>query len=365
MQLLKNYFNKTSSKVLLKRTIICGLLIFGLGSMFPTLVLANDGPRPPHTISSIGIAEKVIPHLFDYMHFKVIGGCLWWHCKHPWDCHVIPTLEIDEYLPDLVVSSYTGKGNNPYWEAAQMDKAIYPAGNSLLHSAMRAKTGLSVNADLANGNASTVSDTNHYSSLRTKSVDVIGSPLSLFHIPFVMLSPNTIPLVPYYQSDMDSLGKLGLAELIRPETLLPTHCIGSNFLNHWGYEFPRNMTVNVYNDYKASVIAALRAADIVTNHNGFHTVKSTSNSCGNNCVVSNVIEENNDDHEIWQEVYPEDKHIHPGKSDLTTINSMGNEDAQKGNNNYVFVVWRRYRGCIQADGRLFYKSCNVGSPQKR
>lgn len=338
------------------------ILVFILNFINPAF--ANDGPQPPHTINSLDIAQAVMPHMLQYMHFKLIGICAWWKC-HGIYCSIHITPELDEYLPDLIVSSYTGQGNDPYWEASQMDKLAYPAGDKLLHTVISAKTGINSKADLANGNVSTVSNTDHYSSLRTKSVDIVGSPMFIFHIPFMTLRSDTSWLFPYYQSDLDTLGRLGFAEFIRPETFTPTNYIGDNFLNHWSYEFPRTMTVNVYNDFKASVVAAQRAADIVTNHNALHTVKSTANSCGKNCVVSNVIEEQKDDHELWQEVYPNNKHIQPGASDLSTVVSTGNADAQQGNNNYVFVLWRHYRGCVQSDGRLIMKSRDVGSPQKR
>lgn len=65
--------------------------------------------------------------------------------------------------------------------------------------------------------------------------------------------------------------------------------------------------------------------------------------------MSNVIEEQNDMHEMWQEVYPSDRHVHPGRDDRKSTASLGKQDEQKGNGNYVFVLWRHYRGCIQGD----------------
>src|SRR3989338_10738159 len=350
----------------------CLLLAWLMINLFMiNIVWANDGPKPHDRLNAFQISSKIIPHVFDNMHLKITGVCVWWHCDSPFHCGFDFTLELDEYLPDLLVSVYNGRGNDPLYEMSEFpsstlspDEMAYQSGNILFHQTLNSTYANPPHADLGNGNSN--SNKNHYDALRTKSVDVIGSPLSLFRIPAFMLRPDTSAYNPYYISDLDSLGRLGLAESLRSETWSPLgHYIGHGFLNHWSYEFPRNTTVNVYNPYKAAVIAGQRAADIVTNINTLHTNQSTSNSCGTNCVVANVIEEENEDHEIWQEIYPQNKHIHPGESDLTTTNSMGQEDEKEGRGNYIFVIWRHYQGCIQGDGHLVSATRDVGSPEKR
>jgi len=331
-----------------------------------SFIFANNNPKTIRTISSAQIAEKVSQHIFNYSHFKIIGTCVWLQCRVG-HCATVVTPELDEYLPDLIVSVYRKKDGDPFWEAKKsIDPIAHKAGSKLFEKLLAAKYHFKTHVSLKNGNISALNAQGHYNSIRRKSVDVIGAPLSLFHIPFLMLRINTTAYIPYYISDLDTLGRIGIAESIRPETYLPTHVIGQSILNHWSYEFPRNMMADVYNNYKASVIVALHAADIVTNHNALHTVKSTTNSCGHNCVVSNVIEEQKDKHEIWQEVYPYDRHVQIGQSDNALLTSLGNKDDQKGHGRYVFVIWRHYRGCIQANkGRLIFKSINVGHPVKR
>ncbi|MDI1351864.1 MAG: TIGR03756 family integrating conjugative element protein, partial [bacterium] len=46
---------------------------------------------------------------------------------------------------------------------------------------------------------------------------------------------------------------------------------------------------------------------------------------------------------------------------------MGIEDERSGNGNYVFVIWRKYRGCIHHKGTLIRSLSfpKVGQPQKR
>ena len=150
------------------------------------LAFTNDGPEPPHTTNGIKISLKITEHIFDYMHFHPIGTCIWWHC-HWFDCGFDITPELDEYLPDLIVSAYNGRGNNPLYEMSQvpsqsfsLDDLGYKAGNLALNEKMPS------DISMANGNSNTLMSKGHYDAMRTKSVDVIGSPLYLFHIPYLI-----------------------------------------------------------------------------------------------------------------------------------------------------------------------------------
>jgi integrating conjugative element protein (TIGR03756 family) len=323
-------------------------------------VNAEDRAISATSITSLRIAQTIAEHYFDYTHYKIIGSCFWKECS--WGmCHFPVTLELDEYLPDLVVTVSNHPENNPWVEARDLlDRPSHSIGRQLIFNA----TGF----DLGNGNTSGLARVAHYDSLRTKSVDVVGNPFTLLHFPFLNLKVDTVPYLPYYQSDLDVLGRLGVAEMIRMETWNPIgNPIGNSTLNHWSYEFPRSMSVNVDNNYKASVVAALRATDIVTNQNTLHTVQSTSNSCGIHCSVSNVIEEQTEQHAIWQEVYPYDRHIHIGEDDHLNIQSLGAEDENASQGNYVFVLWRHYRGCVEADktATLLMATVAVSPTQKR
>lgn len=198
---------------------------------------------------------------------------------------------------------------------------------------------------------------------RTRVVDVIGSPVGFYHLPWLSHQAETQFGSPYYLSEADAVAdRTEIAEITymaTHPTLLVNHDIGN--MEIWGHEIPRLMRVTQPSRFRASVVAALHAADIVTNHNILHTTRSTTNSCGKNCVVSNVIYDPNHDKAIWQEVYPKNRNINPGDSDL------GIEDEKAGNGNYIFVIWRKYRGCLQHKGKLIKDLSypDVGQPQKR
>jgi len=318
-----------------------------------------DTQSPKGSINGAAIAWDGIKHFFDYGHYRVIGTCIWEKGVYP--PKLIPTLEIDEYEPDLVVSVYNHHGDNPWWEMRLVDDGY----NWIAHSIIHALTGMSP----TEGNNADIPSKNNQNSLRRKIVEVVGSPADLTTLPLMNLTPDTVSYVVYYQSQIDVLGRYGLAELLySPRTLNPmAYYIGQSVFNHWGYEFPRNMSVSQTNDYKAALILAQRAVDIVTNHNAGHTVVTTNNRCGKkNCVVRNVIEETKESRAIWEEIYPKDRHVHIGEDDSLNPQSLGVADILAGNGNYVFLVWRRYRGCIQVkNAHLVFKSVDVGRPQWR
>ena len=336
----------------------------GLGVLLlAAFTSASATTKPPGTISTLGIAWDSSRHVFDYSHFGVIGTCVWLDHGAFGIPYLAFTLELDEYLPDMVVTSFNEEGDDP-WDAARitLDKASYTAGNI----ASKSITGYS----LGNGKASEDNDSHEQAnSLITKYVDVVGNPDPLKYFPFLSLRLDTTSFFPYYSSATDTPGRLGVAEVLRftKNINLFDYYIGSGFTNKWGYEFPRSMTSNTTNDYEASIMAALRAADIVTNNNTLHIVKSTGDSCGTNCAVANVIEEQNDKHEIWEEVYPIDRHIQLGQdaSAIPPAHYLGEADEKAGNGNYVFLVWRHYRGCIQHSGKFLWAMVNVPPTVKR
>lgn len=314
---------------------------------------------PPNRITTVQIATATATHILDYSHYQVIGVCLWLQ-PHGAFSTIVSTPELDQYLPDLIVSVYNGLGDNPWLEAdIAFDPESYTFGNMM----MQALTG----SVLSNGSNNPTPGEQSNDSTATKSVDVIGNPAVLFHYPFPHLRIDTTGFMPYFQSDLDSIpGRMGFAEDLEPNTFNPFgHYIGIGFQEHWAYEFPRDISADNNNDYKASLVIAQHAADIVTNNNLLHVVRSTSDSCGVNCAVANVVEEQEDKHEIWQELYPRNKYVKIGESDTMSVSPIGHDDDVAGGGNYVFAVWRHYRGCVQAPGKLIYSTVTVPNTIKR
>lgn len=337
-------------------SIKCWIAFFMLTMIIPTSLWADDSP--PGSVNLIKIAIAGEKHFRKYSNWHIVGYCIWKQ-SHWYGPTFSSTLEISEYIPDLVVTVYNEYGDNP-WTLANdtLDPIVHKMANKVIEKV--------VGYQLTNGRSQGTTRRMGNNAVTTKSVDVIGSPINMVRVPKASLRRDTTTLKPYFHSDLDAIpDRTGIAEDIRSETWNPfSHYIGSNFANHWGYEFPRSMTVDNNNDYKASVIIAQHAADIVTNKNRLHVTRSTNNSCGSKCTVANVID-NDGDHDKWQEVYPHDHHVHVGRSDKGSTKPIGHADIKAGHGNYVFLVWRHYRGCVQGSGHLIYNSAHVDNYHKR
>ncbi|HFL2715782.1 TPA: TIGR03756 family integrating conjugative element protein [Legionella pneumophila] len=318
---------------------------------------SSESIEPPNPISSFGIATKVLSKLFSNSHYKIIGSCTWAVGGLPPKLVAVPAVE--QFIPDLIITVANRPETNPWIEA----KALYEnkASQALYQKTYELATG----SEFGFGDDAGQTGDMHIDSERTRVVDVIGSPAGVYRFPYLSHKPETRLGYPYYISEADAVSdRTELSEIAYIAThpqLLFNHDIGSS-TQIWGHEIPRLMRVTHPSRYRASVVAALHAADIVTNKNSLHVTQSTKNSCGANCVVANVVFDRQNKNIIWQEVYPKNRNI-----DFNDNQDMGIEDEKAGNGNYVFVVWRKYRGCIQHKGKLIrgLSFPKVGLPQKR
>lgn len=308
-------------------------------------------------ITSAGIIGKVFSRLGKNLHYKVIGVCVW---QRGWHAPTI-TPEIEHFFPDLVVSSYQRPGKNPWLEINHIyENSFFTKAQEELYTSL-------VGVKPGYGSANSPGE----SGLHQKRflVDVIGSPYNLLRIPFLTLKPETTPLKPYYLALNDLVVSrmqwieigLSLRHVPNIGKFVSGFPIGSA-TSHWGYELPRHFITYTTSKFRAAIVAAMQGADLVTNTNHLHVVTSTTNSCGVNCVISNVTFDPEGKNVLWQEVFPNNRMITPGNNEHE---KQEVDDDIKGNSNYVYVVWRKYRGCVQDKGKLIYKSKDVGNPQKR
>lgn len=319
--------------------------------------LATESTKPPHPVNSFMIANRILKKLISNSHYKIIGSCTWAEGQFPPQLAITPAVE--QFLPDLVITVANKPEENPWLEA----RVLYEnsASRSVYQKTYKAATGF----NLGFGNDGGQTTSLHGNDERTRVVNIIGSPAVFYRFPYLSHKSETGFGIPYYSAEADAvMDRTEVAELLYMAThphLLVNHDIGLS--GHvWGPEIPRLMRVTQPYNFRASVVSALHAADIVTNKNPLHVVKSTRNSCGKNCIVANAIFDPKNTKVIWQEVYPLNRTIHPGDS-----NDFGIKDDKAGNGNYVFVLWRKYRGCIQHRGKLVraLSSPHVGLPEKR
>jgi integrating conjugative element protein (TIGR03756 family) len=325
-----------------------------------SLVMAANLPsetKPPKPITTAGITTRVLEKTIKNSHYKVIGSCTWKTRSFPPKLVVTPALE--QFLPDFVVTVSNRPHENPWLEAnALIDSKLV---NGLHQKTYEKIMGLPLDV----GEMSNQIISMHLNDERTKVVFVIGSPPGLYNLSYVSHKPETHFGVPYYSSLADAIAdRTEVAEMAYEAThphLLINHEIGS-MMHTWGPEVPRLMRVTQPYNFRASVVTAMHAVDIVTNHHELHVVHATENRCGKNCVVANATYDPSEKNIIWQEVYPKHRNIRPGSPD-----DFGVEDDIAGHGNYVFVVWRKYRGCVHHNGELIKHLTHpkVGQPQKR
>ena len=317
------------------------------------LTLNAESTEPPHPINSLQMSLRVIDKILSNSHYKVIGVCSWLDGKVV--PKIITTPSVEQYLPDLIVTVSNKPEENPWVEAGLLFE------NHTSRKLYQKTYTLATGFPLGFGDDAGQVTSMHINDERTRVVDVIGSPAGFYQIPYLSHQPETHFGMPYYLSEADAvMDRSQMGEI--PYMALHPHLLIHHDIGTWGHEIPRLMRVTQPSRYRASVVAALHAVDIVTNKNSPHVTKSTKNSCGHNCVVSNVIYDPKEDNSIWQEIYPVNRNIKPGDA-----NDFGVEDDKEGNGNYVFVVWRKYRGCIQHHGKLVkaLTSPHVSQPYKR
>ena len=317
------------------------------------LYAAIESTKPPHPINTFQMTARVLDKMLDNIHYKVIGVCTW--TTGDFIPKIVTTASIEQYMPDLIVTVSNKPEENPWEEAAFLFEN--QTSRDLYQKTYLLATGFSLGFGDDSGQVSAM----HINDERTRVVDVIGSPAAFYQIPYLSHSPETLFGLPYYLSEADAvMDRTELGEI--PYMALRPHLLINHDIGTWGHEIPRLMRVTQPSRFRASVVAAMHAADIVTNHNSPHVTKSTQNSCGKNCVVANVIYDPKEDNIIWQEIYPINRNIKPGDA-----NDYGIKDDKDGNGNYIFVVWRRYRGCVQHEGKLHKHMSHphVGQPQKR
>jgi integrating conjugative element protein (TIGR03756 family) len=295
------------------------------------------------TPSVIKYTMEAIPECLQH---SIIGMCYWMKCDKL-GCHVATTLKVDHYLPDAVVIVYQKYKSNP-WEYANtiIDTPAYQIGNIQFRTQS--------DVDLGHGNQSTSMPTEQ--DTRFKEADVIGNPaVSVLKKFDKWLIPSVAtPLQPYYVSLADAyMWRSPTIEALRyPQNLIPgMHIVGS-FINNWGSVYPRTGFLIQPHDGKAAAVIAQRAVDIATHAKQPHIYTTLqSGSCGDDCQVSEA--KVNSKETQWQMIYPlVEKQCRPfGENDLTQYPPWGTEAANKGNGNYVWVLWRHYVGCVPTDGK--------------
>ena len=313
----------------------------------------------PLTVAQLAVDQNaaLIKNPFgNYFNYRVEGSCMW-ILYTPYGPVVNYTLYVKHFLPDLLVSVFSTKTSNPLKSYQSVDKALDKLGAKTYQLYSHDKTG-SGDAD-----DKPTSDTNRF-----YDVDVIGNPaIAEFKTGFQTHKAVTTPYAVYYSSLLDQLlwHNPELELLLHPTSLLPFFNNEGGYIAPWGSLYPRYGVVTQYSKFKAAAVIALRASHLAT-HSAqshiYHEAKTGPTACGQGCKVSASMINKPDDIE-FQRVYPLDKSFTYNKKtfgyndaipasvhDFT--HSYKSDVTKAGHDNYAWLLWRKYEGCIQGKGSL-------------
>ncbi len=276
---------------------------------------------------------KALPHC---LHYRVRGVCIWFSPGSGFN----KTVYVDHYSPDLVVSVFNKVGDNPWAEInATLDRSATQAQQQLIKSV--------TNDQVGGGDDQSV---------LFKEADVIGNP-ALSVLPRAILLPSTaLPLRPYFQSMLDSLLWRGFTPVARAEELssVVTNAIYhvGTFPMDWGGVFPHQGFMLGNDDAVVSSVIALRAAHLLTLPPALkfgHVAATLATRCGQACQATPITV--NDPNTQLQRIYPQPENsCHVLGRNLNDLVAVESEKQ-----NYIYVIWRRYQGCIDGEGKLVAK----------
>ncbi|PBJ10770.1 TIGR03756 family integrating conjugative element protein [Pseudomonas sp. ACN5] len=261
--------------------------------------------------------------------YRVVGICFWLFCT-PFGCTVKTSHKVRHFIPELVVSSYTTTGNNPWSEMAALSS---PIGG-------------------AEGGGNLITPNTRRNNLpRFKNVDGIGHPggwaaTQLASQSGYACASGATAFMPYYQSTLDSLAwRRGIPESVYPESLMPgIREIGSQVSgNMWGNIYPRQGYLVQPDDFKAAAVMAQRAGDVMTRNGQPHVYVPLTPAKRDGYWPPGPIIENDASTHKWQLLYPQAQ---------PTCAIFPSNPVQSADGGYAWSLWRPY-SCCNREGQTF------------
>jgi integrating conjugative element protein (TIGR03756 family) len=266
-------------------------------ALFLSLLICSNAFASINSATITAATLKAFPHC---VHYRIRGACYWLG-----EAGVNTTPYVEHYLPDVVVSVFNKPDDNPWTE---INLTLDKAGKIAQQQIVSSFTGFDVGSGQHH-----LSDI-HEQNVFFKEADIIGNPaLALGFLPDIGLLPSTTkPLMPYYQSMLDSAAWRGFPQL-KTTQLEENYAMVADIQHHigiglisWGGIYPHEGKIATSNDAKAAAVIAQRASDLITSsdvmHLSGHIYQPLSNSCGQQCKAS-LVQENSSNTE-FQMIYP-------------------------------------------------------------
>ncbi|END2357383.1 TIGR03756 family integrating conjugative element protein [Escherichia coli] len=280
--------------------------------------------------------------------WRVSGICYWLFCTK-FSCKVRTSVKVSHYIPEVVVSTYTAPGGNPWREMSAVSSTAGGPENAI----SKGIAGLSAGG----GNPADMKvQGERRSSIRFKYADATGHPATTLiggMVPGYSCESPVTPFVPYFLSTLDSIAwRTGLPESLYPEALIPgKREIGSQEEeNMWGNVYPRSGFVTQTDDDKAAAVVAQRVADIITRTGEPHVYQAVKAGKKDGYWPPDPVEENTGTrNHKWQR-------LTPSVSTSCAVFPDGEHEAAE-TGNAAFALWQPY-SCCKKRGQTFLGSTN-------
>jgi integrating conjugative element protein (TIGR03756 family) len=267
--------------------------------------------------------------------YQVVGGCLWMTCS-PLGCEFDVSIRVRHRVPEAVVTSYP-----------ILNKSPWPDSEDAVASTPFAREG---------GASDEGGHKNREQALKFKNTEVFGSPaVAAYHaaaeaeIPFC--TPLTWPMVPYFISTFDPNWRDPTIET--PWTLANLVEGVNKGLSRFGGLFPRIGFVKQGHDYKASLVAAKRAAHFVRQRNQPHVYAPLDTWYD---AETGQWPPSPRSGFVWQQLVPSLMSCRalPDIDDTTTLRDPYNQRINAVNGN-AWQLWRTYSCCDRAGDNLILR----------
>ncbi|EAR3735086.1 TIGR03756 family integrating conjugative element protein [Salmonella enterica] len=271
------------------------------------------------------------------LQYRVVGLCYWLLCT-PFGCTVKTSVKVKHNIPELVVSSYSAPGDNPWTEMKVTDAAA---------------------AGILSGGDTNPRITNSKTKIRYKDTAAIGHPGGVVFSRFLNAfgyhcNSPVVPFQPYFLSTLDAVvWRSGVPEMLYPEALTPLVRETGQPGDLWGNVYPRAGSLGQTHDYKASAVMAQRTADIVTRTGQLHVyLPLVPVSRPGYWPPQPVMEKKTDNHR-WQLLSPGTEGHCAIFPDRTATDTYA--DRLDPGGDYAWTLWRPY-SCCQRRGQTFLVS---------
>ncbi|TKV13911.1 TIGR03756 family integrating conjugative element protein [Citrobacter sp. wls619] len=280
------------------------------------------------------IASSLSPACLQY---RVVGLCYWLLCT-PFGCTVKTSIKVKHNIPELVVSSYSTPGDNPWTEMSLTDAAV---------------------AGTFGGGDTNPRITNAKTKIRYKDAAAIGHPGGEAFLRFLSAygyscSSPVVPFQPYFLSVTDmAVWRSGVPEMLYPEALTPGLREVGQPGDLWGNVYPRTGALGQTHDYKAGAVVAQRAADIVTRAGELHVYLPLVPLPRPGYWPPVPVIEGIPGNHTWQMLSPQMSMTCAIFPDRTIISTYA--DRLDAGGDYAWALWRPY-SCCQRRGQTFLGS---------